>query len=142
MTHHQPQLLEHVLVPVADDSDARQTARALEPYGPKRVRSVHVIEKTGGMDSIPLEEAKSIAEAAEAAIRETFPNAAMQTAYDETIVEGIHTTAVEHDVTAIAFRSRGGGRLVQLLTGDMTRKLVVDPPVPVVALPDPGVDSR
>ena len=37
--------IRHVLVPVADQEDARTTARILEPYEFERITVLHVVEK-------------------------------------------------------------------------------------------------
>jgi nucleotide-binding universal stress UspA family protein len=130
------ELLEHVLVPVANDEDAAATARALAPYSPSRVTALHVVEKGGGVpDKTPVEQSEAIAEEAFAALRETFPEAAGELAYGRDVVEAILDAAEELDASAIAFRPREGGRLVQLLSGDLSQRLVTDSELPVVALP-------
>jgi nucleotide-binding universal stress UspA family protein len=136
MDHENEILLEHVLVPVAGEEDARETARALEPYAPGKVTVTHVVEKGGGApDKTPVEQSEAIAAAAYDAVRETFPDAETHTTYETDVVRGIFETAEEVDATAIAYRPRGGSRLVKFLAGDHTQKLVSNAPVPVIVLP-------
>ena len=129
-------LLAHVLVPVANEADARETARALEPYGPDRVTTLHVVEKGEGVaDKTPVEQSEAVAEAAFAAVRETFPDAHDHTAYARDVVGAIFESAEAVGATAIAYRSRGGGRLMQFLSGDLSLRLVTGADRPVIALP-------
>ena len=129
-------LLAHVLVPVANEADARETAPALEPYGPERVTTLHVVEKGEGVaDKTPVEQSEALAADAFAAVRETFPDAGDHTAYARDVVAAIFYAAEEVDATAIAYRSRGGGRLMQFLSGDLSLRLVTEADRPVIALP-------
>ena len=129
-------LLAHVLVPVANEDDARETARALEPYGPERVTTLHVVEKGEGVaDKTPVEQSEAMAEDAYVAVRETFPDAEDHTAYARDVVGAIFEAADEVGATAIAYRSRGGGRLMQFLSGDLSLRLVTEADRPVIALP-------
>jgi nucleotide-binding universal stress UspA family protein len=64
-----------------------------------------------------------------------FPNAEDHTAYGRDIAEKIFEAADEVGVTAIAYRSRGGNRLMQFLSGDISLKLVTNANRPVIALP-------
>ncbi len=137
MSRNEPRnLLSHVLLPVAHEEDALVTARALEPYQPDRVTALHVVEKGGGVpDKTPVEQSETLAEESYQAVRTVFPDADDHTAYGRDIVAKIFEAADEVDASAIAYRSRGGNRLMQFLSGDLSLKLVTRPDRPVIALP-------
>lgn len=129
-------LLGHVLVPVATENDARKTAERLAPYAPDHVTALHVVEKgDGSADKTPVEQSEEIAARSFAAVRESFPEADDHTAYARNVVEAIFEAADEVEASAIAYRSRGGNRLVQFLSGDRSLKLVTQADRPVIALP-------
>jgi nucleotide-binding universal stress UspA family protein len=131
------ELLGHVLLPIANEEDARATARRLEPYRPEHVTALHVVEKGGGVpDRTPVEQSEELAEESYAAVREVFPDADDHTAYARDIVEAIFEAAADVGASAIAYRSRGGNRLVQFLSGDRSLKLVTEADRPVIALPE------
>ncbi|MFB6162895.1 MAG: universal stress protein [Halococcoides sp.] len=129
-------LLDHVLVPVADADDARATARALDPYDPGQVTAIHVVEKGEGVpDKTPVEQSDTIAEDAYAAVREVFPDADDHTVYRRDVVDAIDEAATDIDASAILFCPRGGNRLIQFLSGDTTLGLVSEVSHPVITLP-------
>ena len=129
-------ILAHVLLPVATEDDALATARALEPYDPQQVTALHVVEKGGGVpDKSPVEQSEELAQDSYAAVRSVFPDADDHTAYGRDVAQEIFAAADEVDASAIAYRSRGGNRLMQFLSGDISLKLVTDATRPVIALP-------
>jgi len=135
-------LLGHVLLPVAHEEDALATAMALEPYDPKHVTALHVVEKGGGVpDKTPVEQSEELSAESYAAVRRVFPDADDHTAYARDVVGAIFDAVDEVDASAIAYRSRDGNRLLQFLSGDLSLKLVTKSHVPVVALPNEGSDE-
>lgn len=131
-------LLSHVLLPVAHADDARKTAQALQPYRPARVTALHVVEKGGGVpDKTPVEHSEAVAEESYEAVREVFPDAEEHTAYARDVADAIFEAAADVGASAIAYRSRGGNRLMQYLSGDLSLKLVTKADRPVIALPGP-----
>lgn len=131
-------LLSHVVLPVATEDDALASARALEAYDPQRVTATFVVEKGGGApDKTPVEQSEEIANTCYRAVRTVFPDADTETIYHTDVTAGIYEAAESCASSAIAYRPRGGSRLLQFLAGDISLELITDAPVPVVALPDP-----
>jgi len=129
-------VLSHVLLPVANEADASATAAALERYGPGHVTALHVVEKGGGVpDKTPVAQSEALAEESYAAVRSVFPDADEHTAYGRDVVAEIFDAAAAVDASAIAYRARGGNRLLQFLSGDISLRLVTEANRPVVALP-------
>lgn len=136
-------MLDHVVVPIASEQDAEETAAALEPYLDEieRVTAVHVIEKGGGtIDKAPVAKRRKDAAAYLSLVESRLSDSvavATRTAFGTDVVETIFTEAADVGATAIAFCPRGGSRIVRLLSGDTAARLVTDPDLPVVSLPIP-----
>ncbi|WP_082677731.1 universal stress protein [Haloferax sp. Q22] len=130
-------ITKHLVVPVANEEDARETARVLDSYEYGQVTVVHVIEKGGGVpDKLPLEQAELRASDVFGAFRGFIPEADTETAYSRDVVAAIIDVAADVDASAIAFHPRGGSRLVQFLSGDTALKLITDADRPVISLPE------
>jgi nucleotide-binding universal stress UspA family protein len=133
-------LLERVVVPVANETDTTATATAISPYldRVRRVVVVHVVEKGGGVaDKAPMGKRRADAREFLSEIESRLDDeVAVETRVElgtkvaETIVE----TALDEDATAIAFRPRGGNRLVRFLSGDTALRLLTEPELPVVSI--------
>lgn len=134
-------LLDHVLVPLANAEDARDTARSMEGCLGDRVTLVFVVEKgEGAPDKTPVEQSERMADRTFEAFREesSCGNIESTVTYGRDVVAQILETAAAVDATAIAFRPRGGSRITQWLAGDRSLQLVTETDRPVIALPDPG----
>lgn len=134
-------LFDHVVIPVASEDDAVATCASLDPYldDIERVTAVHVIEKAGGApDKAPLEKRREDAAEFLAVVDTRIGQSVAvdtRTVYGTDVVERLFEAADEASASALAFRARGGSRVVRLLTGDTASRLVTDPPIPVVSLP-------
>ncbi|KTG14440.1 universal stress protein, partial [Haloferax profundi] len=133
-------ILDHVVVPIADETDAVETADALNLYLDRirRITAIHVIEKGGGVvDKAPM--GKRRADAAHYLSvfdvqLDGIVDIEMRMSFGTNVAETILETANDVEATAIAYRPRGGSRLVRLLSGDTGTRLVTDGELPVVSL--------
>jgi nucleotide-binding universal stress UspA family protein len=133
-------LLERVVVPVADEQDSRATAAAVSQHvhEVQSVVAVHVVEKGGGaVDKTPVEKRRADAAELLSVVESRLDDeVAVETrvVFGTDVAETVVETALDVEATAIAFRSRGGSRLVRFLSGDTAARLVNDPELPVVSL--------
>lgn len=135
-------LTEHTVVPVADEDDARATATVLKRYQFDQITVVHVVEKgDGAPDKLPLEQAESRAADAFDAFREIIPDVQEEILYSRSVVEAVTDFAADVDASAIAFRPRGGSRVIQFLSGDKALKLITEADRPVIALQEEATDD-
>lgn len=139
----QSTLTDHLVVPVANEEDARETARILDDREYGRITVVHVIEKGEGVpDKLPLEQAEQRASDAFGAFREFVPEVDAEIAYRRDVVAAILDVAAKVDASAIAFRPRSGSRLVKFLSGDAALKLITGADRPVIVLPEATENER
>lgn len=135
-------IFETVYVPIANPSDAEQTARALYRYAndDAEVIVVHVVEKGEGVpDKVAVEQREQYAEDAYETFQDVLPEdwgtIRFETLYGRDVAGTIIEGATEADATAIAFTPRGGSRWAQLVTGNITRNLIENSNSPVISLP-------
>jgi len=127
---------DHIVVPLANESDARSTAAALEPYRFDRITVVHVVEKGGGVpDKTPVEQSEQMAKEAFEEFKASFPEAKTEVTYRRDVVQGIIDVAENVDASAIVFRPQRGGRVQRLLAGDRSLRLITESDKPVIAIP-------
>lgn len=130
-------ITKHLVVPVANEEDARETAQVLDTYEYGQLTVVHVIEKGEGVPGkLPLEQAEQRASNTFGAFRGFIQEIDTEIAYSRNVVTAIIEVAADVDANAIVFRPRGGNRLVQFLSGDTALKLITDADRPVIALPE------
>ena len=136
------ELMARPVIPIAGEEDAKQTYERVAPYlnADADVLVVNVIEKAGGgIDKASVEQRKIVAEEAFAVFqaRATQDDIHVETSirYDTDIADAIKAAARDHDASCISFVARGGGRLVEFLSGSVRSRLTIDNDVPVVVLP-------
>lgn len=140
-------ILTHLLVPIANEDDARATCRELESSLDPSVETitvVHVIEKAGGyMDKAPLEARQEQAETVFSIVEDYFddgPNIRRELRYSTNVIDEIVATADELDVTAIGFTPQSGGRVREFLSGSLSYRLITESHQPVVVFSGGGGD--
>ncbi|MEA5387578.1 universal stress protein [Haloarculaceae archaeon H-GB11] len=133
------ELLDNVVLPVASRDDAAETVAAIRPYlDGAEVTVVHVIEKAGGApDKASVEQREEEADHIFDIVEDGLADASVERdlRYSTDTVDAIFDAAEDADASAIVVSTRGGNRLLQLLTGDVALKLVTENDRPVVVLP-------
>ncbi|MFP8888794.1 universal stress protein [Natrialbaceae archaeon A-CW2] len=131
-----------ILVPAADPDDGEATARALAPrLGPEsEILIVHVIEKGGGApDKAPLESRKEYAQQVfgrtRAPLEDTGATIETEILYGTDVVETIYESGAERKAEAVAFVPRKANRLMEMLSGNTTRRMIREATLPVIVLP-------
>ncbi|MFW6004150.1 MAG: universal stress protein [Halodesulfurarchaeum sp.] len=136
-------LTDHLLVPVANESDAEETARRLQELEFDHLTVCHVIEQTPGWpDPLSVEQANAEAEKSFGTFREFVPDIDTEIRHRSDVVGAIIETAETVGASAIAFRPRKGNRIVRLLSGDRSLSLVTSADRPVIALPPTAEDEE
>ncbi|MCU4744602.1 universal stress protein [Natronoglomus mannanivorans] len=136
------QLLTHLVLPIANETDATVTCTELRPYIDSTVETitvVHVIEKAGGyLDKAPLEAREQQAEKVFSIIEEEFrdgPTINNELRYGTDVVDEIIATADEHDATAIVFTPQSSRWITNLLAENIAQRLITESHCPVVSFP-------
>lgn len=135
-------LLTRLVLPVANEEDAKATCHELRPHLDETVETlvvVHVIEKAGGyMDKAPLEAREEQAERVFSIVEDEFrdgPEVHRELRYGTDVVDEIVAASDELEATAIGFTPQSGGRLTDLLSGNTANRLITESHRPVVVFP-------
>ncbi len=136
-------IFQRIIVPVANETDAKTTTAALLPYiesAGETIITVHVIEKAGGApDKASVEQRELVADELFDIVADGVSDIDIEVEtrylYGTDIAEAIIDAAHDLDVNAIVFTPRGTSQWLKLLTGDVTTALVNKSDRPVVAFP-------
>jgi len=142
-------LLRRIVVPIANEADAKMTSNALRPHlgeDTEAVTVLYVIEQTDGyMDAISPEALKQASQSwfqilkEELNVGEAFETE-LRAGTD--IVDEIVASAIEHDATAVVFKPRDpAGLFGRLVSQNVSEKLARECPCPVVSLPESAEDD-
>lgn len=130
-------IIEHLVVPIANEEDAHTTANILKSYEFNHITAVHVIEKGGGApDKISLKQAEKKATKAFNTFFDIIPKSEKKLTYNRDVVDAVINVTENVGGSAIAFRPRGGSRIIQFLSGDKALRLITESDKPVIALPE------
>ncbi|WP_181692608.1 universal stress protein [Natronomonas sp. LN261] len=146
------QLTTRMLLPVVHEEDTKRTCKALFEHRPgepdsSKIIVVHAIEKAGGApDKAPLpareEQAERVFALAEQILGGRGYEVETRLIYATDVVDALFDVAREVEATSIVFLPREGGRLSRLLTGNLSTRLVLDSPIPVITLPQVSDDEE
>lgn len=136
-------LLSRIVVPVAGPDDARATCEAALPHLKEAggtLTAVYVVEKAGGaIDKASVEQREEFAQEAFDVVTEACEREGVdcetEIRYDTDVVDAIFRAARERDATSIVFSPRRGSRWTDLLSGNLSAKLVKRADRPVVVFP-------
>lgn len=134
-------LLERVLVPVANEDVAEETALMASDYLDRdtEVQVLHVVQDEQAFAEASDEEWEAFAEDAFDRFRDVFgADVETEIRHGTDIAETIFAVAEDVDASAILFVPRGGSRWRQIMSGDVARTLVGEATQPVIALPRPN----
>jgi len=148
------ELLERIVVPVANEADAEVTCSTLIPYMRDRESEIvvlHVIEKAGGyIDKAPLEARQEQAVRTFDLVRREFVTSDLdletELRYGTDVTETILDAAEDLGASAVVLTPRAGDgpreRLSAYLSGDVGYNLLKNDRLPVVVLPaSPGTNE-
>jgi nucleotide-binding universal stress UspA family protein len=143
------ELLSNVVVPVAGPDDAAATVEAALPHVAAAggvVTAVYVVEKAGGgIDKASVEQREELAAEAFAVVEEACADAGIDcdthVLYGTDVVDAIVEAARDRDASAIVFSPRAQSRWIDLITGDLSDRLVTEADRPVVVFPDAEADE-
>lgn len=136
--------VDRVLLPVANEDDAKRTCTAVRPHLNENAEIValYVVERRdGGPAAASLEQLEEHGRNTLAIVEEAFVESPvsveMKLREGVDLIATIFAAAKESDVDCIAFVPRPKGRLIALLSGDPGWKLINQTQHPILVLPRP-----
>lgn len=137
--------VDRVLLPVANEDDAKRTCTAVRPHlneDNAEIVALYVVERReGGPAAASLEQLEEHGRNTLAIVEGAFAGSTVtvETELREGVdlIATIFTAAEDSDVDCIAFVPRPKGRLVALLSGDPGWKLINQTQHPILVLPRP-----
>jgi nucleotide-binding universal stress UspA family protein len=141
--------IDRVLLPVANEDDAKRTCTAVRPYLGDDAETValYVVEKRKGTPEVTsTEQLEEHGQTALVAVEEAFADSGVdvetELRYGTDLIRTIFETVGDHAVDCIAFVPRPKRRLISLLSGDFGWKLINRGEYPILVLPYPGGDEE
>ncbi|UWG48630.1 Nucleotide-binding protein, UspA family [Halanaeroarchaeum sp. HSR-CO] len=142
-------LLSRVVVPVAGPDDAAATCEVAVPHvaaAGGSLTAVYVVEKAGGaIDKASVEQREEFAEEAFEAVRSACNGAdvdcSTEIVFGTDVVDAILDFGRDTDASAIVFSPRRGSRWLDLLSGNLSAKLVKQADRPVIVFPSDGEEE-
>ncbi|OIB56475.1 universal stress protein [Natrialba sp. SSL1] len=132
-------LIEQLVVPIANERDARATCDALESVvddGVETITVVHVLEQTTGYpDKAPFEARATAAESIFEIVETWFqngPEIRRELRYGADVVDEIIATAEAVDASSIGFAHQPESRLKRLLSNTESYRLITESEQPVL----------
>lgn len=137
--------VDRVLLPVANEDDAKRTCTAVRPHlaDNAEIIGLYVVERReGGPAAASIEQLEEHGRNTLATVKEAFAGStvSVETKLQEGVdlIATIFEAAKESDVNCIVFVPRPKGRLVALLSGDPGWKLINQTQYPILVLPRPS----
>ncbi|MCL7419048.1 MAG: universal stress protein, partial [Halalkalicoccus sp.] len=137
--------IDKVLLPVANEADAKRTCTAVRPHltdDSAEVVALYVIEKReGGPAAASIEQLEEHGKKTLGVVEEVFTDSTVTVETElrsgTDLIETIFQAAKDNDVDCITFVPRPKGRVVAFLSGDTGWKIVNQTEYPILVLPRP-----
>lgn len=132
------ELMNNIVVPLANEDDAEKTAAELSYFDPDHVTAVFVVEETENYpNKSPITTSEEIADEISEMFESHFPETEFRIVQSTDVIEAVIEVAEDVEASSIVFRPSQTSTITRLLSGNKALKLVTNTSYPVVALPEP-----